>query len=194
MVKLRVTTVEEFYELRQCKMSSRAGIRLSQFSRQFARASPFRRAPGRRYQTTDAAPAPAQGTVSRLWNSPVGIKTVHFWAPVMKWALVIAGISDFYRPPEKLSMTQNLALTATGAIWTRWCFIIKPRNILLAAVNFFLGCVGITQVTRILRYQQSVKAGTVAEAVEQDAKDAAQTVKGTTTAVNPEAAAKSAIR
>ncbi|KAL8640129.1 MAG: hypothetical protein Q9228_002911 [Teloschistes exilis] len=185
MVKLRVTTVEEFYELRQCKMSSRAGIRLSQFSRQFARASPFRRAPGRRYQTTDAAPAPAQGTVSRLWNSPVGIKT---------WALVIAGISDFYRPPEKLSMTQNLALTATGAIWTRWCFIIKPRNILLAAVNFFLGCVGITQVTRILRYQQSVKAGTVAEAVEQDAKDAAQTVKGTTTAVNPEAAAKSAIR
>lgn len=131
---------------------------------------------------------------------------------------MIAGISDFYRPPEKLSMTQNIALTATGAIWTRWCFIIKPRNILfvypspsppvslvivwklialvnrLAAVNFFLGCVGITQVTRIVRYQQSVKAGTVAEAVEQDAKDAAQTVKGETAAVNPEAAAKSAIR
>ncbi|KAL8664778.1 MAG: hypothetical protein Q9202_002781 [Teloschistes flavicans] len=177
-------------------MSSRAGIRLSQFSRHFARASPFRRAPARRYQTTEAVPAspaaPAQGTVSRLWNSPVGAKTVHFWAPVMKWALVIAGISDLYRPPEKLSMTQNLALTATGAIWTRWCFVIKPRNVLLAAVNFFLGCVGIIQVTRILRYQQSVKAGTVAEAVEQDAKDAAQTMKGT--AENPEAAAKSAIQ
>ncbi|KAL8693866.1 MAG: hypothetical protein Q9218_001375 [Villophora microphyllina] len=166
---------------------------MSQLSRQFARTSPFRRIQGHRYQTTEAAPT--QGTFARIWNSPVGIKTVHFWAPVMKWALVLAGISDFYRPPEKLSMTQNLALTATGAIWTRWCFIIKPRNILLAAVNFFLGCVGATQVTRILRYQQSVKAGTMAEAVQQDAKDAARTVKGTAgTAVNPEAAAKSAIR
>ena len=35
-----------------------------------------------------------------------------------------------YRPVEKLSLTQNAALTATGLIWTRWCLIIKPRNIL----------------------------------------------------------------
>lgn len=47
-----------------------------------------------------------------------------------QWAIVIAGISDFARPAEKLSLTQNVALTATGLIWTRWCFIIKPRNIL----------------------------------------------------------------
>ncbi|KAF3942212.1 hypothetical protein ABW19_dt0200218 [Dactylella cylindrospora] len=72
----------------------------------------------------------ASATFSRLWNSEVGLKTVHFWAPVMKWGLVIAGISDFYRPAEKLSLTQNLALTATGSIWTRWCLIIKPKNYL----------------------------------------------------------------
>lgn len=48
----------------------------------------------------------------------------------MKWSLVIAGISDLARPAEKLSLTQNLALMATGTIWTRWCFIISPRNIL----------------------------------------------------------------
>ena len=47
-----------------------------------------------------------------------------------QWGLVIAGISDFSRPAENLSLTQNFALTATGAIWTRWCLIIKPRNIL----------------------------------------------------------------
>ena len=51
-------------------------------------------------------------------------------APVMKWAIVLAGVSDFFRPAEKLSLTQNLALTATGTIWTRWCFIIKPKNYL----------------------------------------------------------------
>lgn len=48
----------------------------------------------------------------------------------MKWAIVLAGVSDFFRPAEKLSLTQNLALTATGTIWTRWCFIIKPKNYL----------------------------------------------------------------
>jgi hypothetical protein len=48
----------------------------------------------------------------------------------MKWGIVIAGISDFARPAEKLSLTQNAALTATGFIWTRWCFVIKPKNYL----------------------------------------------------------------
>ncbi|KAL8909369.1 MAG: hypothetical protein Q9171_005057 [Xanthocarpia ochracea] len=110
----------------------------------------------------------------------------------MKWALVLAGVSDFYRPPEKLSLVQNLALTATGAIWTRWCLIIKPRNILLAAVNFFLGCVGIIQVTRILRWQQQVKKDSISEVAQQDTEDAARTAEGIVK--NPEAAAKNALQ
>lgn len=47
-----------------------------------------------------------------------------------QWAVVLAGVSDFFRPAEKLSLTQNAALTATGFIWTRWCLIIKPKNYL----------------------------------------------------------------
>lgn len=47
-----------------------------------------------------------------------------------QWALVLAGVSDFARPAESLSLTQNAALTCTGAIWTRWCLIIKPKNVL----------------------------------------------------------------
>ena len=47
-----------------------------------------------------------------------------------QWSIVLAGISDFARPAESLSLTQNVALTATGVIWTRWCFVIKPRNLL----------------------------------------------------------------
>ncbi len=146
-------------------MSSRAGLRLFQLSR--ATKTPFRKPLGRRYQAVDAAPTPhTQSMFQRLWNSPVGVKTVHFWyvhslltsqiaanilarAPVMKvdssvdrgldkllelthiqWSIVLAGVSDFSRPAENLSLTQNVALTCTGAIWTRWCFIIKPQNIL----------------------------------------------------------------
>ncbi|KAF2017306.1 UPF0041-domain-containing protein [Aaosphaeria arxii CBS 175.79] len=116
----------------------------------------FRQPLLRRRVQTAAAPEEASG-FAKFWNSPVGPKTVHFWAPIMKWGLVLTGVSDFTRPADQLSLTQNLALTSTGAIWTRWCFIIRPKNMFLAAVNFFLFIVGSTQVARILMYQQSLK-------------------------------------
>lgn len=67
---------------------------------------------------------------------------------------------------------------ATGAIWTRWCFIIKPRNIFLASVNFLLFCVGATQVTRVLRYQQGLKGGLeeVKEEVKKEVEEAKKAV------------------
>ncbi|KAF2966767.1 hypothetical protein GQX73_g6809 [Xylaria multiplex] len=132
--------------------------------------SQFARTSGRRFQSTAAGEGPSaqqqQTWFKRMWESPVGFKTVHFWAPVMKWALVLAGIGDFARPAENLSVTQNAALTATGAIWTRWCFVITPQNYLLAAVNFFLGCVGVAQLTRIALYNASQKK--LAEPVEKE--------------------------
>lgn len=133
----------------------------------------------RRWQSSEAgagagSQSQQQSWFKRMWESEIGIKTVHFWAPVMKWALVIAGISDFARPVEKLSFTQNFALTCTGLIWTRWCLIIKPKNYLLAAVNFFLGLVGIVQVSRILLARNA--GAEVAEAVE-DVKEEAKEIK-----------------
>ncbi|MCJ1297695.1 Mitochondrial pyruvate carrier 2 [Hypocenomyce scalaris] len=169
-------------------MTSRAGLRFAQFTRA-ARAS-FRQPIGRRFQTTDAAAAPEQTTFQRLWNSPIGIKTVHFWAPVMKWTVVLAGASDFTRPAENLSVTQSIALTCTGAIWTRWCFVIKPKNILLATVNALLGCVGVIQVSRILMHQRNVTNSTVPQVAEEDAKGEANIAKGI--AKNPEGAVKKA--
>jgi hypothetical protein len=76
----------------------------------------------------------------------------------MKWALVLAGASDFTRPADQLSLNTNFALMCTGAIWTRWCFIIRPKNVFLGAVNFFLFLVGGTQVIRILLHQRSAAA------------------------------------
>ncbi|KAK7985093.1 hypothetical protein PG996_005666 [Apiospora saccharicola] len=138
----------------------------------------FSQKAGRRYQSTAAGEAPPAGWFSRMWNSPVGFKTVHFWAPVMKWALVIAGISDFARPAEKLSLTQNAALTSTGLIWTRWCTIITPKNYLLAAVNGFLAIVGIVQCSRIGMYYRSQKdLPATAEGVKAEAKEKVEKVK-----------------
>lgn len=157
--------------------SSRVGLRF--FANSRAALRNFRQKNGFRFQSTDASAAAGeqQSTFQRMWNSPVGIKTVHFWAPVMKWSLVIAGISDLARPAEKLSLTQNLALVATGTIWTRWCFVISPRNILLATVNFFLACTGAAQVTRIFLWRRS-QAGSATEAAKEMAHDSAAGAKG----------------
>ncbi|KIW10302.1 hypothetical protein PV08_11264 [Exophiala spinifera] len=166
-------------------MSARFGLRFAQNSARqtssFTTRTPFqfRNTIFRRWQGTATNPAvdaaPQQSLLQRLWTSEVGIKTVHFWAPVMKWGVVLAGATDFLRPAEKLSLTQNLALMATGSIWTRWCFIIRPQNMLLAAVNFCLFIVGTIQCTRIFLYNQSVK-GTQG-AIEQMEKDVVAPVK-----------------
>ncbi|VDM66853.1 unnamed protein product [Strongylus vulgaris] len=87
------------------------------------------------------------------WNHPAGPKTVFFWAPTIKWGLVIAGIADMARPANKLSVYQNSALMFTGATWARYSFVIIPVNYYLASVNIFLFCVGFVQLCRIANYR-----------------------------------------
>jgi len=98
-------------------------------------------------------------------NHPAGPKTVFFWAPLMKWCLVAAGVKDLARPADKLSVSQNLALAATGIIWVRYSFVIKPRNLSLAAVNLFVGCTGIGQLVRIANHRSQQKGETAPAAV-----------------------------
>jgi len=156
-------------------MSARFGLRATQALRHHAQTQ-MRIAP-RRWQssTTTATPEANQSYFTKLWNSEVGPKTVHFWAPIMKWGVVLAGAADFARPASSLSISQNVALMITGLLWTRWCFIIKPRNIFLASVNFALFTVGLTQVTRVILYQRSLpkveRAQTELGAIERVAED-----------------------
>ncbi|KAK3671546.1 hypothetical protein LTR78_008646 [Recurvomyces mirabilis] len=126
----------------------------------------------RTYATAETIAEPAtESGFTKFYNSPVGPKTVHFWAPIMKWGVVLAGASDFLRPASQLSLSQNMALMATGSIWTRWCFVIKPRNLFLASVNFLLFCVGAAQTTRVLMYQQSLKGDSMGAEIEKSAKE-----------------------
>jgi len=72
-----------------------------------------------------------------------------------KWALVAAGIKDLGRPADKLSVSQNVALAATGFIWVRYSFVITPVNYSLAAVNFFVGTTGVGQLYRIWDWRRT---------------------------------------
>lgn len=87
-----------------------------------------------------------------------GPKTIFFWAPSFKWALVIAGIGDLARPAEKLSASQSTALAATGIIWSRYSMVIIPKNYNLFSVNVFVALTGLYQLLRIYRYNQTMKA------------------------------------
>lgn len=49
------------------------------------------------------------------------------------------------------------ALAATGFIWVRYSLVIKPINYSLAAVNFGVGCTGLTQLARIYMHKQEEK-------------------------------------
>uniref|UniRef100_U3JFU3 Mitochondrial pyruvate carrier n=2 Tax=Ficedula albicollis TaxID=59894 RepID=U3JFU3_FICAL len=101
-----------------------------------------------------APPAPG----SACARPRAGPKTVFFWAPIMKWGLVVAGLADMARPAEKLSTAQSAVLMATGLIWSRYSLVIIPKNWSLFAVNFFVGCAGGSQLFRIWRYNQELKA------------------------------------
>jgi len=100
-----------------------------------------------------AATSATASKFANFVNHPAGPKTVFFWAPLMKWALVAAGLKDLARPAEKLSVSQNVALAATGFIWVRYSLVITPINYSLAAVNFFVGLSGLSQLGRIAHYQ-----------------------------------------
>jgi mitochondrial pyruvate carrier 2 len=66
-------------------MSARLGLRFGAAMRQNMQTR--MRFAQRRFQsttTTAEAPAVEQSYFTKLWNSEVGPKTVHFWAPIMK--------------------------------------------------------------------------------------------------------------
>ncbi|KAJ1985528.1 hypothetical protein H4R33_003983 [Dimargaris cristalligena] len=90
-------------------------------------------------------------------NHPAGPKTIHFWAPMCKWCLVIAGLGDMQRPAESLSVSQNVALAATGVIWSRYSTQIIPVNYSLMSVNMFVGFTGLYQLFRIYTHRKSIE-------------------------------------
>jgi len=98
-----------------------------------------------------------------FWNHPAGPKTIFFWAPAIKWCLVGAGLADYARPADKLSLSQSSALAATGLIWARYSLVIIPKNYNLFTVNMFLGFTGIWQLIRIYNYERSLKKSAITE-------------------------------
>jgi hypothetical protein len=69
-------------------------------------------------------------------NSPVGPKTVHFWGPAANWGLVLAGILDANKPPEKISGRMTTVLFFYSCMFMRFALRVKPQNLLLFSCHF----------------------------------------------------------
>ena len=75
---------------------------------------------------------------------------VFFWAPTVKWGISIANIADMQRPAENISYPQQLAITCTGLVWSKYSLDIIPVNYNLLAVNAFMAVTGSYQLSRKL--------------------------------------------
>lgn len=62
----------------------------------------------------------ADGSQDGYVEYRVRVYPVFFWAPAMKWGIVLAGINDLFRPADQISVAQNTALALTGSIWVRY--------------------------------------------------------------------------
>ena len=96
--------------------------------------------------------------VQSMGTSPVGPMTVFFWAPASKWLLSANNLVDLEKPTEKMSMSNQIALTVTGVIWTRYSVVITPVNYNLAAVNLVLGISSGYHLMRKLKNEYMVGA------------------------------------
>lgn len=108
--------------------------------------------------------AMAATKLQALWNHPAGPKTIHFWAPTFKWGITVANIADFAKPPEKLSYPQQIAVTCTGLIWSRYSLVITPKNWNLFSVNVAMLGTGLYQMSRKIRHDY----GSVTEEVSEE--------------------------
>ncbi|GAB4849685.1 Mitochondrial pyruvate carrier 4 [Ancistrocladus abbreviatus] len=87
-----------------------------------------------------------------LKGNSLFVMQVHFWAPTFKWGISIANIADFSKPPEKLSYPQQIAVTATGLIWSRYSMVITPKNWNLFSVNVAMAGTGLYQLSRKFKH------------------------------------------
>ena len=82
--------------------------------------------------------SPLPNLAHKAVNHPAGPFHIHFWAPTFKWMLSVANLADLNRPTDRISLSQQTALTATGLIWSRYSMVINPVNYNLLIVNLAL--------------------------------------------------------
>ena len=75
-------------------------------------------------------------SIKALINSPVGPKTIQFWAPAANWCLVLAAIADANKPAERISPGMTTTLFFYSGFFMRFAWRVQLRNLLLFSCHF----------------------------------------------------------
>ncbi|KAM3142980.1 hypothetical protein pb186bvf_005043 [Paramecium bursaria] len=81
-------------------------------------------------------------------QSEKGPFTIFFYTPLIKWGISITNIGEMKRPVEQVNTLQQCVIALSGALFTRWCYVITPRVMMLVVCNFCMSLTGIYQLHR----------------------------------------------
>lgn len=80
------------------------------------------------------------------------LMSTHFWGPVANWGIPLAAIADVKKDPQIISGKMTVALAVYSAVFMRFAWRVKPRNLLLLACHFTNEGAQLTQLVRFLNY------------------------------------------
>ena len=78
--------------------------------------------------------------------------STHFWGPVANWGLPLAALADLQKNPDKISGPMTSALCLYSAVFMRFAWHVKPRNLLLFACHLTNITAQSTQMARFLNH------------------------------------------
>ncbi|OMH85476.1 Mitochondrial pyruvate carrier 1 [Zancudomyces culisetae] len=81
-----------------------------------------------------------------MWNS------THFWGPVVNWGLPVAAIADTQKSPEMISGKMTLALAVYSSVFSRFAWMVTPRNYLLFIMHLTNCGAQLVQITRYVSF------------------------------------------
>ncbi|RYR05017.1 hypothetical protein Ahy_B06g084843 isoform B [Arachis hypogaea] len=93
-------------------------------------------------------------TLRAFWNSPIGPKTTHFWGPTFNWSLPLAAAMDTKKPPEAISVNMTAVMCIYSALFMRFAWVVRPRNLHLLACHVSNETVQLYQLSRWIRAQR----------------------------------------
>ncbi|XP_057307141.1 mitochondrial pyruvate carrier 1-like isoform X1 [Hydractinia symbiolongicarpus] len=77
----------------------------------------------------------------------------HFWGPVANWGIPLAAIADMKKDPEMISPRMTSALCVYSALFMRFAWMVRPRNLLLFACHATNEGAQLTQLGRYTKYR-----------------------------------------
>ncbi|OMJ14058.1 Mitochondrial pyruvate carrier 1 [Smittium culicis] len=71
---------------------------------------------------------------------------------VVNWGIPVAAVADTFKSPELISGRMTLALALYSSVFTRFAWVVTPRNYLLALMHLVNTGAQSTQMYRFVQY------------------------------------------